>query len=100
MQQFERLFLESLAEAAPRRYAEMKANGTLLPTARELGQRAAGQYEHMVSVRMRTEPMPKGALERAQHLKAMSQQVREVVVEELLEPVRLYCEEEHPEEQE
>ena len=100
MRQFETLFLESLENAAPKRYAAMKAAGTLLPTARKLAERAGVQYEHLLSERMRADPGPKPALERAQHLLAMDGQIREVVVEELLEPVRLYYEEERPEDEE
>jgi hypothetical protein len=70
----------------PKRYARMKANGTLMPTARSLGERAHDQWQNLIAQLRRKEPGPPGAIAQAQHLMALDSTATEIVLADMYTP--------------
>jgi hypothetical protein len=81
---FEKAFLESLEESRPEEYRRLKASGQLRVVAEEAAQRADDQHHTLLSQLRRQDPGPASSLLQAQHLNTLSQQAREIVLDELM----------------
>jgi hypothetical protein len=79
-------YLEMLQVDDPARYEQMRKAGTLIPTAKAAGERAAGQFENLIAQMRKRDPGPKGALGQAQHLMVLDSQATELVLADLYQP--------------
>jgi hypothetical protein len=87
MNRWEQAYLEMLEGDDPERYAQMQADGTLLPTAKRLGKRAASQWENLMAQLRRKDPGPQGqAIAMSQHLMTLDSMATEIVLADMYTP--------------
>jgi hypothetical protein len=86
MTRWEQAYLEMLEADDPERYARMKADGTLLPTARRLGKRAVEQWDNLMVHLGRQYPAPKEHFAHVQHLKNLDSMATEIVLADTYTP--------------